>query len=442
MTRRALSYGHHALAASALLCLIARPTIAQQASAPRRDTLYLDALQHAAESSDARATQLGVLARQSALRVQNIKSEVKPSIGAAASAQYVSDVANVGLSLPNGFKIPTPFNEQYDSYLTAREPLFDATRVQRANVESAQLAESEARVHAALYQQRQQVNDAFFAITLADAQMRAIENAVADLTARRANADTRVNAGTSLPSETLLIDAELAKRNQSLRELRTQRDAARQVLASLVGQAISETAVLATRQSTELPAPMPESFRARPEFTQFDRARLSIDARRRATASQDLPRLSLVGRAGYGRPGLNALGRSFDTYYTAGVQLEWTAFNWGRSRRELEAQQLQREMVAADETSFSESLRRAATTQLAQIRALEQSLADDDTIVALREHVLRETRLRFDEGDVTSADYIARLTESTSAQLDRDTRRVRLSEAKARYLTTIGHEVR
>jgi hypothetical protein len=51
-------------------------------------------------------------------------------------------------------------------------------------------------------------------------------------------------------------------------------------------------------------------------------------------------------------------------------------------------------------------------------------------------------RLRFDEGEVTSADYVARLADATAAQLDRDTRRIRLSEARARYLTTIGREVR
>jgi len=56
--------------------------------------------------------------------------------------------------------------------------------------------------------------------------------------------------------------------------------------------------------------------------------------------------------------------------------------------------------------------------------------------------VLTETRLRFDEGEITSAEYIARQTEYLSAQLDRDTRRVRMSEARARYLTTLGREVR
>jgi hypothetical protein len=62
--------------------------------------------------------------------------------------------------------------------------------------------------------------------------------------------------------------------------------------------------------------------------------------------------------------------------------------------------------------------------------------------VALRERILVETRLRHDEGEVNSADYIARLTEHLGAQLEAAARRVRLQESRARYLTILGREVR
>ena len=76
------------------------------------------------------------------------------------------------------------------------------------------------------------------------------------------------------------------------------------------------------------------------------------------------------------------------------------------------------------------------------MQSLQHSLMADDSIVSLRERILRETRLRYDEGEVNAADYIARLTEHLNAQLDRDLRRVRLDESRARYLTTLGLEVR
>lgn len=419
-----------------------------QSIPPARDTLYLDDLQRAAERADKRASQLSLLTEQSARRIASIESERRPSLNATGIAQYLSDVPAVGAMIPGG-GIPSPAKDQYDVYLAVRQPLVDPSRHARVAVEQAQVAETAARVRTTLWQQRAQVNDAFFGVVLRDAQRRSIDASIADLTSRRIATAQRVDAGTALPSEVLLLDAELARRTQSRDEVLADRDAAREVLSLLVGQRISNDAVLVARNVDAIPVPALATTdsangieRARPEYAQFDRARDVLAARQTATSSQDLPRVSLFGRTGYGRPGLNALGRNFDTYASAGVQVDWTLWNWGRTKRDVEVQRLQAQIVSTDEAAFTASLRRAATADRGRIASLERSLALDDSIIALRERVLRETRLRHDEGDVTSADYVARQTELLSAQLDRDTRRVRLHEARVRYLNTLGREVR
>lgn len=435
------------LAANAMMVLaLCAPTLHSQTAGRSSDTVYLDALQRAAETTDRRAAQIEMLSAQSALRLQTIRNERLPSLNGSATAQYLSDVASVssvfGGALPGGIQVPTPYHDQYDASVTARAPLFDATRTKRVAVENAQNAESAARIRAALWQQRQQVNDAFFAVQLYDVQMKSIDAAVTDLSARRTAAQQRVDAGAALPSEVLLLDAELLRRNQSRNELSVQRDSTRSVLVALVGSDIPANATLGVRGEENLATTEAVPAHARPEYLQFARSRELINTRSAELTARDLPRVSAFGRVGYGRPGLNPLGRSFDAYWNAGLQLEWSPFNYGRTKRDLQSQQLQAQIVSTEEDNFTESLKRATITQRGQITALQQSLPMDDSIVALRERVLRETRLRFDEGEVTSADYIARLTELTAAQLDRDARRVRLSEARARYLTTIGREVR
>ncbi|MEO7999141.1 MAG: TolC family protein [Gemmatimonadaceae bacterium] len=422
-------------------------TLHSQTATRSSDTVYLDVLQRAAESTDRRAAQIELLNSQSALRLQTIRNERLPMLNGSATAQYLSDVVSVssvfGGALPGGLQLPTPYHDQYDASVTARAPLFDATRTKRVAVENAQNAESVARIKAAQWQQRQQVSDAFFAIQLYDVQLKSTDIAIADLTARRTAAQQRVGAGSALPSEVLLLEAELLRRNQSRTELAAQRSATRDVLNSIVRSDIPPDATLAVRGETaagsnaEIISP-----RGRPEYQQFARTHELINSRSAELSARDLPRVSAFGRLGYGRPGLNPLGRSFDGYWNAGLQLEWSPFNYGRTKRDLQSQRLQSQITDSEEDTFTESLARAAFAQRGQITALQQSLPMDDSIVALRERVLRETRLRFDEGEITSADYIARLTELTSAQLDRDARRVRLSEARARYLTTIGREVR
>jgi len=447
VTHRRVASSGTLLALSGLL-FVGTPALTAQ-SVPPADTLYLDLLQHAAERTDRRAPQLELLTQQSALRLTNIRIERRPSIVASGSAQYLSDVPSIGIVLPGGVLIPRPANEQYDSYLSVRQPLYDPTRARRVAVESAQQAEGAARLAAAVWQQRSLVNDAFFAVLMRDAQRRALDAAIQDLESRRSVAAMRVTAGTALSSEMLLVEAELSRRTQARHELEAERDAAVEVLAALSGQSVPATAVLAVRgPAASAPVAMAPAMpggsadRARPEYAQFDRARDLITARREALAAQDLPRLSLVGRTGYGRPGLNPLGRNFDSYLLAGVQLEWNLWNWRRTNREAEVQSLQADIVASDEGAFSETVRRAAIMERGRMTALERGLQDDEVIVSLRERILQETRLRYDEGEVNSADYIARLTEQLTAQLEQATRRVRLLESRARYLTILGREVR
>jgi outer membrane protein TolC len=427
------------------LLLIATAQFARAAHAQARlDTLYLDDLQRAAEGTDRRSSQVALLAKQSQLRLDGIRAERLPTLNAVGSAQYLSDVPNIGAVLPAA-NIPRVKNDQYDAYVALRQPVLDPTRHARVAVEQALALESQARVRSALWPLRVAVSDAFFGVVLRDAQMRSLDVAIGDLDARIRVAATRVSSGAALQSERLLLQAERARRMQSRDELVMERDATREVLAALTGYELPPSAALAVRAPASGQAYsrfIADTARARPEFAQFDRTRAVLDARRDALKAQDMPRVSAFGRSGYGRPGLNPLGRSFDTYWSAGVQVEWTPWNWGRTRRDLEVQTLQEAVVRSDEVAFRESLRRASVAERARLRSLEHSLAADDSIVSLRALILRETRLRYDEGEVNAADYIARLTEHLNAQLDRDVRRVRLDESRARYLTTLGLEVR
>jgi outer membrane protein TolC len=421
------------------LCLNAQRLVAQRT----RDTLFLDELQRAAEVADRRGSQVPLLAAQSMQRLASLRTERLPSLTATGSAQYVSDVVSVGAVLPSR-TVGAPANDQYDAYLTVRQSVLDPTRSARAAIERATNAESAARIRTALWQQRSLVTDAFFGALHRNSQISSLDAAIADLNARRAVAETRVSAGAALPSELLLIEAELVRRRQSRDELTSDRDASLALLSALTDTPLTAGAALAVRAppAGSLVPRTADSVRARPEFAQFDRARDAIAARQEAASALDRPRLSAFGRTGYGRPGLNPLNRSFDTYWLAGLQVDWTPWNWGRTRRDIEVQRLQSDVIRSEEVAFRDAIGRAALTQRAQIASLEHGIAADDAIVAIRARILRETRLRFDEGEVSSADYIARLTEHLVAQFDRDTRRVRLDEARARYLTIIGLEVR
>ena len=419
------------------------PAAAQQpAGAP--DTGRLDAPQSAAVNRDPRGRQVELLASQSALRLRGLRSEWLPRLNVGAQAQYQSAVASVPAELTGGTSPAPPHKDTYDAYLGVRQPLYDPTLGARRGAEAAELAQSQARVRTSLYTLRQAVADAYFSVLLLDAQSAELQAGVTDLDAQLRVARERVAGGDALPSAAVTLEAELLRRRQSLAELASDRRATLAVLADLAGRPIGEQAVLAV---PELAADVGRARAAidganqRPEYAQFARTRDALERQREVIDRRDWPRLSAIGRAGLGRPGLNPLSRDFTGYWLAGVQVEWSPWDWGQASRERESLAIQQEIVTTEETAFTEQLRRAAVRDLADIDRLAQDLGTDDTIIALRERVLGETRLRFGEGVVTSAEYVDRETDLLSARLARAAHRVELAQARARLLTLVGLEV-
>jgi len=422
-----------ALAATLLLA----PGLTQAQSS---DTLRLGDLQRAARARDPRSAQSQLLTEQSRLRLENLRAERLPVLGVNGQAQHQSDVTSV--PFPGAVM---PFKDTYDANVAARVRLFDPSRGPRENAERAQLAESGARVDAALYAQRQVVNDAFFTALLLDGQRQVLAAGLADLEVQLRLARERVAAGASLAGESAMLEAELLRRRQSLDEVESGRRVAVAVLGDLTGRTLSGAELLAIPESETAVASVRgaiDSLRQRPEYEQFTRSREVVDARRAAVAAQEQPRVSAFGRTGYGRPGLNQLAREFDGYWLAGVQVEWAPFDWGTVRREREALTLQREVIASEERAFADRLRRGTLTDLAAVDRLARTLEADSAIIALRERVLQETRLRYQEGVVTVAEFVDRETDLNTARLARATHRVELAQARARFLTTVGLEVR
>ena len=425
------------------ICLLLIAPLGALSAQSKLDSLRLPTLRDAAHMTDPRAAQLEILAAQSALRLRNIGAELRPALSIESEARYQSDVARIPVNLP-GATIPQPPRHTYDARLVAQQRLYDPSAVPRRAVEHAQIAESQARVRAVLYSINESVNIAFFTALRSQAQAAELQTTVTDLEAQLSVAEARVKAGTALPSETNTIRAELLRRRQAVAEQTAVRHAAIAVLAELTGRQIDSATPLA---APDLAAKVPntrvyQGLRNRPEYVQFELSRNVFRRMEQVRAAQDKPRISAFGRAGYGRPGLNPLSDRFDSYWLAGVQLQWTPWNWGTTQRDRQIIALQRDLTITEEQTFTNSLRRAFEQDLVSIDRLEAALIQDDEIIALRENILSETRARYAEAVITSAEYVDRQTDLLAARLSRATHGVELSQARAHLLTTLGIEVR
>lgn len=430
------------------LLLPAVPMPGQVLAAQERPVIHLSlpSLQQAAVRTDTRALIPGLLQRQAELQQRSIASERSPRLTLQASAQYLSDVTTFPGTTPGGTAFPAPYHDQYDVGLSVRMPIIDPSIGNRASVALASNAVERAKVQTTLWQRRQLVNNAFFAIVRIDDELAALAAAGADLAARRDVARRRVAEGEALPSEELLLRAELLRLADSGDEALAIRSAQFQILELLTGDSIPADASirpivpdLASQVSRARQEP--DSVRLRPEYQEFSASRKLIDVRSNIASAATQPRLSAFANGGYGRPGLNPLSRDFNDYYRVGVQVEWSPWDWGSTQRLKSGLRIDEQVIQGNEAAFTEYLKRATAGDLAAIDHLEQSLTTDDSIVALRTAILAEARQRHDEGVITAAQYVDRETDLTRARLQKARHRAQLGELRASFLTTLGLEV-
>ncbi len=422
---------------AALVALGATPARAQ------RDSLRLADLQRAALARDPRGRELSLLDSATALRVENVAVERRPQLSLTADAQHQSDVTKVSLNVP-GAHPPVPPKDRWQAVLGVQQLLYDAGSIgTRQAVERARLAESREGVRVAQYRLRSEVDAAFFSAYLLQERRGELAALLADLDARLTMLRARVKEGAALPGDTAAVVAEMLRAEQSRDELDANRRAALRTLGLAVGVAVDTAAVLALPDRSDdvarlLGASSLAAARGRPEFAHFAQSRARLGREAELLAVERRPRVYAFGQAGYGRPGLDQFRTTPDQFWIAGVRTEWRPFDWRATDRQRETLRLQQRVVDTEEAAFAESLERQVQGDVEAMRRLRDALAQDERIIALREQVERQTRVQFDEGVVTTAEYVRARTDVLDARLAARRHRAELAQAEARILTTAG----
>jgi outer membrane protein TolC len=413
------------------------------AAAHAQDTLRVERLQEAALQRDPRAAQRRLLREATDLRLAVIASDRLPQLELNGQASHQSDVTRPTFGLA-GVTIPEFPKQHWQTTLDVEQRLYDGGDVTRRRaVEQARNAESQSALDVSLYELRSDVNSAFFSAFLFEKREAEYQALLGDLEARLTAVRARVEAGTALGRDAAEIDAERVRAGLQRDEARASRRASLAILADLIGRPVDTTAVLA------LPAGEPEraypadldtiaALRRRPEFEQFRRSRERIDKEIAYTAVENRPKVFAFGQAGVGLPGYDQFRSTSDAFYQVGLKVKWQPWTWRSAGRTAEAYRLQQDIVKTEEQALGRSLARSVATDLEDIARLKAALADDERIVSLRTEVERQARAQYDEGAITTPDYVETRTDVLEARLTLERHRVELAQARSRYLTTLG----
>ena len=407
--------------------------------------IALGTLHEEAAAADPRVRQLKLEAERTELRLQNISVERRPLVTAEALAQYQSDVPTPPPFLPGGQPLFIPPNQTYDATVRVEQPLYAPSISPRLAVERAQLAETQARIRTTLFMLRQEVNDAFFSAALLQERLDVVRTQMKALEVLLGDANARVRERTALPSESASNRSAAPSappgRGGARRRSPCVDRAAGAVDATVAGRRRDAGAPRSRTggdareagSAGAARAPGVRAVRAHPRS-----ARHAAQRRRRRGSAADL--------------GLRARGlRQARLELHPGRIRRLLAGRAPRAVDTLELGQHRSRAAGARASAADRRGRRGGVHPEHRAGRSERpgrpgppgrDAPTDDRIVSLRESVEAETKLRFDERVATVAEYLDRSNELLEARLVRVRHRVERAQARARFLTTLGLEVR
>lgn len=369
------------------------------------------------------------------LQVELSRSGLQPEILINGSISYQSDVTEVAFA---GAAAPEFSKDHYNISLDIQQPLFDGGRTTRLKeVELASGDAAKAGVEVELWNLRNQVDDVFFGITLWQKQQEVIELLLSNLEKQYAVVQSKVENGVLLPSNRLILKAELLKVQQQKVQVEATLLAWKKVLGELIGEEIDANRKLIVPDSKAF-IERDHSDKNRPEFEVFEQKNKVLQTQATTIEADKMPVVSAFAKTAYARPGLNAFDDDLQLYWVIGVKAQWSFKHWRNADRKSQILRIQQDKNKADEDAFSRQLSASLSRIETQIEALQKQLIIDEQVLQLRTEITQEKESQLNQGVITSTEYLTELTAETQARLNLEMHYVQLIQFEYEYLTQRG----
>lgn len=373
------------------------------------------------------AKQSQLLEAQNQLDSEVISNAKLPQFNLDAQATYQSDV--IEIPIPNAAIDPLN-KDQYRATFSVNQLIYNGGLTNASlNMKSAQLKTKQKQVEVSLYQLKQQINQLYFSILLSQEADVLLKTKQVQLNAKLKEVKPGIKYGVILPSSDKVLEAELLKINQQFQELESNKMVLIETLSRLIGQSLDASTLF---QNPLMEIQLHEELN-RPELDLFQFKKEEIESSETFISKQNSPKLLGFATGGYGNPGLNILDNSFQPFYTVGIKLNWTVFDWSTSKNQRKSLAINKDFVDNEIEIFKLNTNIELNKQQKNIEKMKAIIASDIDIITLRKDVLKTADSQLKNGVITSSAYI---TEVTNLYEDENTlvrHKIELQLAKANY---------
>lgn len=371
------------------------------------------------------------------LKRKNLEANYLPKFDFNATTTWQSDVTSLNINLPiPGFTAPSADKDQYKLAFDVSQLIWDGGSTKaKSELEDLNKILEKNKVEVEIFSVKDRITNLYFSLLM----LKVTENQLIlmsnDLDKRIKELESSVRAGFVLSSALDGLKAEKLKILQNLDAVPAQRESLLSSLESLTG--------IVLHDNDHFNVPNPDSLKElsclRPEFEGFKYQQNVLNASSNLITRKRFPVFAGFASAGYGKPGLNMLSNSWNTYYMFGAKISWNIWDWNTVKKEKQQLSVQENIVDYRKQAYLLGYNSQISGIQAEIQKLNNQLRKDEEIVQLLHQVTERSASSLKNGSITSSVYLADFNSESRAQLELELRKIKLSLQKVLLYNISGN---
>lgn len=408
------------------LFLLIPVSVAAQSS----DTISLESCYILAKEHQPLLQQNPLLEQQLDLTIRNLNSRYLPQVSFNARAGYQSDVTAIPFKLP-GLHIPVISKDQYRAVIDLHQLIFDGGTLDRQkNIEQTANNLSVQKQDIFFHQLKEQLSDLYESALILQTNQQILALKEQTLRQQISQTEASVRNGTALPYKKDEMEAAMLELNQQQAILQSDRQTVVHSLSLMTGKKFNDSLHFILPAA---PILREGKITNRPEWKQMEMQKNLVSQRISLLQTENVPTMSGFVQGGYGRPGLNMLSNRFEWFYSAGIQLNWTLFDWGYRRRQQQSLETDSRQIDLQKENFLLNTQIELDKQMQTLQLLQDNINKDQEIVALREKICHTSAAQLANGIITPTEYLIQLNDETTARVTQQTHIIQMVFAKLNY---------
>jgi len=392
----------------------------------------------AIESSNSVAVEL-LNADEAYIDAVNAEKSRYPAVSFSAGANIVSDVMEIDMPQKS---IRFGDYDSYDMKLRLKQLLYDGGRLKamtEAGVSRSLM--NKHRAEAAELFTEYQAKTAFYRVVIAEESAKAARESIHEAENHLHDVNAMYEQGMALEHDVLRARLRISTAGMELVTRKADIERAKAFFRKIVDSDSSEDVIVEFNMDQKDRLQLVNQINAaknRPEFKAYDAAITASDKSAHGARAGVFPTVVMFGAFNYGRPGLDMPANEWMHYFSGGIQLNWNVWDWGKTRREIEKAEINKQKILKNRSDFERMLSEQISEAAA---AYEETQNRADLAAEAAEFSKRNLELvssAYREGMTSETDYDNSHTAYTKAVHEQSVSQVMLHMSAAYIEYVLG----